>query len=81
MFVYGKMFGLCKHAIKEAGKPLTNREIALTVICAKRWDDSDTMLRNAVAYRLVQSLTRAAVQGSIKDASRRANARVWDLNR
>lgn len=52
----GEMFGLCKAAFEEAGKPLTTREIALAVIRAKGWDEADMMLRKAVAYRLIQSL-------------------------
>lgn len=77
LFVYGEMFGLCKRAIEEAGKPLTTREIALAVIRAKRWNKADMMLRKAVAYRLIQSLTRAATQGRIGDAGKRNGARIW----
>ncbi|WP_156394110.1 hypothetical protein [Methylobacterium sp. Leaf94] len=79
LFAYGEMFGLCKRAIAEAGRPLTTREIALAVIRAKGWDDKDAMLRKAVAYRLIQSLSQAAVQGRIRDAGKRANVRVWKL--
>ena len=71
------MFALCKAALQEAGKPLTSREIALAVIRAKGWDEGDAMLRKAVAYRLIQSLTRAAMQGRIEDAGKRKGVRVW----
>lgn len=77
LFAYGEMFGLCKAAIAEAGKPLTTREIALAVIRAKGWDEGDRMLRKAVAYRLIQSLTRAATQGRIMGAGKRGGVRVW----
>ena len=77
MFAYGEMFGLCKAALTEAGKPLTTREIALAVIRAKRWDEEDRMLRKAVAYRLIQSLTRAARQGRIASSGRRSNVCLW----
>lgn len=80
LFVYGEMFGLCKRALEEADKPLTTREIALAVIRAKGWDESDVMLRKAVAYRLIQSLGRAATQGRISDAGRRKGVRVWGLS-
>ncbi|MCJ2078060.1 hypothetical protein MKK68_20835 [Methylobacterium sp. E-016] len=79
MFAYGEMFGLCKAALAEAGKPLTTREIALAVIRAKRWDESDRMLRKAVAYRLIQSLVRAQAHGRIEDAGRDKNVRVWKM--
>lgn len=81
LFAYGEMFGLCKAAIEAAGKPLTTREIALAVIRAKGWDEKDMMLRRAVAYRLIQSLTRALSQGRIADAGKRKNVRVWSLVR
>ena len=80
LFAYGEMFGLCKRAIEEAGKPLTTREIALAVVRMKRWDDNDVMLRKAVAYRLIQSLGTAARQGRIGDAGKRKGVRVWALN-
>ncbi|MEN3234042.1 MULTISPECIES: hypothetical protein [Methylobacterium] len=79
LFAYGEMFGLCKTALVEAGKPLTTRELALAVIRAKRWDERDGQLRKAVAYRLIQSLTLAVRQGRIGDAGRRKNVRVWRL--
>lgn len=79
LFVYGEMFKLCKAALVEAGKPLTTREIALAVIRAKGWDDNDVMLRKAVAYRLIQSLGRAVVQGRISDAGREKGVRKWQI--
>ena len=77
MFAYGEMFGLCKAALAEAGRPLTTREIALAVIRAKRWDERDMMLRKAVAYRLIQSLARAQAQGRIKSDGKHKGVRVW----
>lgn len=79
LFAYGEMFRLCKVALEEARRPLTTRELALSVIRAKRWDERDAMLRRAVAYRLIQSLTRAAVHGRIADAGKHRGVRVWDL--
>lgn len=35
------------------------------------------MLRTAVAYRLIQSLGRAAIQGRIGDAGKSKGVRVW----
>lgn len=79
VFAYGEMFRLCKAALEEAGKPLTTREIAVVVIRAKGWDEADMMLRKAVAYRLIQSLTGALAKGRIADAGRSKNVRVWSL--
>jgi len=80
LFVYGEMFGLCKRAIEEAGKPLSTREIALAVIRAKGWNENDMLLRRAVAYRLIQSLARAAMQGRIQDAGKQKGVRLWSID-
>lgn len=79
LFAYGEMFDLAKAALSEAGKPLTTREIAQGIICAKHWDQRDMMLRKAVAYRLIQSLGRAAMHGRIGDAGRWKGVRIWSL--
>lgn len=81
LFVYGEMFGLCKRAIEEAGRPLSTREIAVAVIRTKGWDEGDRMLRRAVAYRLIQSLTRAATQGRIRGHGKEKGVRLWAIDR
>jgi hypothetical protein len=77
LFAYGEMFKLCKAALEEAGKPLDTREITRAIIRAKGWDENDTMLRKAIAYRLIQNLSRAAMQGRIEDAGKRRGVRIW----
>lgn len=79
LFVYGEMFKLCKAALEEAGKPLDTREITRAIIRAKGWDESDVMLRKAIAYRLIQNLARAAMQGRIGDAGKRRGVRLWTV--
>lgn len=79
LFAYGEMFKLCKAALEEAGKPLDTREITHAIIRAKGWDENDVMLRKAIAYRLIQNLSRAAMQGRIGDAGKQRGVRVWRL--
>ena len=79
LFVYGEMFKLCKDALAEAGRPLDTREVTRAVIRAKGWDESDAMLRKAVAYPLIQNLTRAAMQGGIGEAGKQKGVKVWSL--
>lgn len=79
LFAYGEMFKLCKRALEEAGKPLNTREIALAVIRMKGWDEADMQLRKAVAYRLIQSLGTAALQGRIANAGKQKGVRLWRL--
>ncbi|GJD65062.1 hypothetical protein [Methylobacterium frigidaeris] len=79
LFAYGEMFKLCKIALVEAGRPLTTRELALQVIRAKRWDEGDAMLRKAVAYRLIQSLTRASLHKRIEKIGKHKNVCLWQL--
>jgi hypothetical protein len=80
LFAYGEMFPVCKAALEEAGKPLKMRKIALAVIRAKGGDEADMMLRKALAYRLIQSLTGALAKGRIADAEWQKNVRVWALS-
>ncbi|MFH6781498.1 MULTISPECIES: hypothetical protein [Methylobacterium] len=77
LFAYGEMFKLCKATLEEAGEPLTTRELALAVIRAKGWDEEDRLLKRAVAYRLIQSLNRAAAQGRIFVAGKKKNVKMW----
>lgn len=77
LFAYGEMLNLAKDAIAEAGKPLTTREIALAIIRAKQWDERDMMLKKAVAYRLIQSLTRAEKHRRIKGCGKISGVNIW----
>lgn len=77
LFAYGEMFKLCKAALEEAGEPLDMREITRAIIRAKGWDEDDVLLRKAIAYRLIQNLSRAVMQGRIGDAGRRKGVRLW----
>lgn len=79
LFAYGEMFKLCKAALAEARKPLDTREITRAIIRAKGWDEDDVMLRKAIAYRIIQNLSRAAMQGRIGDAGKRKGVRMWML--
>ncbi|WP_279356310.1 hypothetical protein [Methylobacterium indicum] len=80
LFAYGEMFRLAKEALRHAGVPLTTRQIALEIVRLKKWDEADLLLRKAVAYRLIQSLTRASKQGRILTTGKKSGVRLWDLS-
>jgi hypothetical protein len=67
---------LCAEALK-AG-PLDTRELALAVIRAKGFDDTDRHLRTAVAYRIVQALRmQEKRQGAIVRDGKLGNSIIW----
>jgi hypothetical protein len=74
----GEIAELCKAALKEEG-PLTTPELALRVIRAKRLDEGDKVLRQSVAYRIVQALRLQWKRGKIESPEKRAGIRVWAL--
>lgn len=73
------MFKLCKAALETEKRALSTRELAMLIIRMKQWDENDPFLRKTVAYRLIQSLTRAAAQGRIADAGKMKNVKLWKL--
>ena len=64
LFRRGEIAELCKAALKEEG-PLTTPDLALRVIRAKRLDAGDKVLRQSVAYRIVQALRLQWKRGKI----------------
>ena len=63
-------------SIKAEG-PLDTRELAARVVKAKGLDETDTVLRSSIGYRVVQSLGIACKPGAIGDGGRRKGIRVW----
>jgi hypothetical protein len=72
----GEIVTVCRDALAKEG-PLDTRELALRVIRAKELDESDSVLRKTVAYRIVQALSIAAKRGRITGAGKRQGVRVW----
>ena len=65
------MQGLEKHGT------MTTRELAVYVIQERGLDASDKVLRQSVAYRLVQSLSRQWKRGKVGSEGIRGGVRVW----
>ena len=72
----GEMVKACRVALEAEG-PLDTRELALRVLKAKGLDEGDKVLRQAVAFRIVQALGMAAKRGAIGNAGRRKGVRLW----
>lgn len=69
---------LCAEAL-QAG-PMDTRQLALHVIRAKGFDETDRHLRKAVAYRIVQALRLQEKRaGAIQRVSKISNVVVWQL--
>ncbi len=56
---------------------MTTRELAVYVITERGLDATDKVLRQAVGYRLVQSLTRLWKRGKLGSEGVRKGVRVW----
>lgn len=76
LFKRGEIYRICLAAIKEEG-PLDTRELSTRVVKAKGLDETDTVLRSSIGYRVVQSLSIACKRGALADGGRRKGIRVW----
>ena len=72
----GEMFQVCKAALAKEG-PLDTRELAVRVVEAKGLDTGDTVLRQSVAYRIVQSMTLNTRRGAVGTTGKRKGVRLW----
>lgn len=76
LFKRREVANICKEALADG--PKDTRELALYVIRAKGFDETDRHLRKAVAYRIVQALRMQEKRnGPIKRHGKRGNAIRW----
>jgi hypothetical protein len=78
LFQRGEIVSICKAALAAEG-PLDTRELALRVIQAKGMDESDTVLRTSLAFRIVQALRLQAKRETVNSLGKRANVCLWSL--
>jgi hypothetical protein len=72
----GEIAATCREALAKEG-PLDTRELAVRVLRAKGLDESDKVMRQTVAFRVVQALSIAAKRGTIGGAEKRKGVRIW----
>ncbi|GFO83483.1 MAG: hypothetical protein A49_31100 [Methyloceanibacter sp.] len=80
LFKRGELAELCKAALADEG-PLTTPELALRVARAKGLDEDDKVLRQSIAYRIVQALRLQWKRGKIESPEKRGGVRVWAIKR
>lgn len=78
VFRRGETTALCMAALKAEG-PLDTRELAYRVMRAKGLDTGDSVLKQAVALRIVQTLRMKARRGDIDGGYRRKGVCLWRL--
>ncbi|MGO8739564.1 hypothetical protein [Rhodoblastus sp.] len=78
LFRRGETIRLCRMALAKEG-PLDTRELALRVVRAKKFDESDKILVRSITFRIVQVLRSAERHGRIASAGKRGSRRVWAL--
>ncbi len=79
LFKRGELFGLCKTVLEAAPEGLGTRQLALSVIEAKQLDASDKVLRQAVAYSIVNVMRKQAGRGSVVAGPKRKGVRLWQV--
>jgi hypothetical protein len=72
----GEIVTVCREALAKEG-PLDTRELALRVIKAKGLDECDKVMRQTVAFRIVQALSIAEKRGKIESGGKRKGVRIW----
>jgi hypothetical protein len=72
----GEIVMVCREALAKEG-PLDTRELALRVVNAKGLNAGDKVLRQTVAFRIVQALSIAAKRGKLGSGGKRNGVRVW----
>lgn len=78
LFKRRELASLCSEAL--ASGPMNTRELALSVIRAKGFDEADRYLRKAVAYRIVQALRmQEKRRGAIIRVEKVSNVITWAL--
>ncbi|TAL78093.1 MAG: hypothetical protein EPN75_11685 [Beijerinckiaceae bacterium] len=78
LFRRGEITRICKEALAAAPEGLDTRELARAVIRAKGLDETDAVLRKAVAFRVVQSLSMQWKRGGVGSGGKRGGVRVWE---
>jgi exonuclease VII small subunit len=79
MFKRGEILALCQAALAEAEGEMDTRELAIAVIRAKNMDEPDQVLRQAIAFRVVQVMLRQKGRGQITTTGKRKGVRIWQL--
>jgi len=74
----GEMVAVCREALEQEG-PLDTRELAVRVLRAKGLDEADRVMRQTVAFRVVQALSIAAKRGTIGSGGKRKGVRLWRI--
>lgn len=75
----GETTRLCMAALKTEG-PLDTRELAQRVMKAKGLNETDKVLAQSIAFRIVQTLRMKARRGGVLDGSvRRKGVCLWEL--
>jgi hypothetical protein len=72
----GEIVAVCREALAAEG-PLDTRELAVRVLRAKGLDEHDKVMRQTLAFRVVQALSIAAKRGAIGNDGKRKGVRVW----
>lgn len=77
VFRRGEIFEICKAALAQAPDCMDTRELALAVLRAKGMDESDAVLRKALAWSIINVMRAQFRRGKVADAGKRRGVRMW----
>lgn len=80
VFRRGEIFAICREALAQAPAGMDTRELALAVLRTKGMDEGDAVLRQTVAYSIINVMRQQFRRGNVADAGKRKGVRVWCLN-
>lgn len=78
LFQRGEMVKISVAAIRAEGA-LSTKDLSERIITAKGFDQTNTVLRKAIGYRLVHALRLAEKSGKLADGGKQGSVRVWKL--
>jgi hypothetical protein len=79
VFRRGETTNMCLEALRTEGA-LDTRALTLRVMRSRGLDETDTVLRNAVAFRVIHAMRRQAVRGIIVATAKKNRAFIWKIS-
>jgi hypothetical protein len=81
LFKRGELVALCLEALRGSPAGLDTRELAQHVMRAKGLDGADRVLRNTIAYSIMNAMRRQWKLNKTTSPEKRRGVRLWNLSR
>jgi len=78
VFQIGETTAICMTALEKEG-PLDTRQLAMRVFRAKGFSETDKVLAQTIALRVVQTLRMRARRGKVESVARTKGVCIWRI--